>query len=133
MKKRCTKRFLSLVLAGMMLATSLGVSAGSDVVTADTDKYSITKISNPTHASGEVDGFLPGGDRMNSYPWSMGQTEDYIFVGGNRNILLSAAMADAETFSKFTPLLELLGQGELPPLDFSDNAARLFMIDKKTN
>lgn len=135
MKKNRFKRFLSVFLAVMMLSGPMGAAAfsGSDAITFDTGAYTITKISNPERGSGEVDGFLPGGDRMNSYPWSMGQTEDYIFIGGNRNILLSAAMADTDTFSKFTPLLDLISQGELPPLDFSDNAARLFMIDKKTN
>ncbi len=135
MKKNRFKRFLSVFLAVMMLSGPMGAAAFSEssAIALDTGAYTITKISNPERGSGEVDGFLPGGDRMNSYPWSMGQTEDYIFIGGNRNILLSAAMADTDTFSKFTPLLDLISQGEMPPLDFSDNAARLFMIDKKTN
>lgn len=128
------KKGLCFCLTLLLLLASIGggAFASSNAKRLDLGAYQAAKISNPDRGSGEIDGFLPGGDRMNSYPWSMGQTEDHVFIGSNRNILLGAAMADAETFSKFTPLLDLLGQGELPPLDFSDRAARLFMLDKKT-
>ena len=134
MIKKQLKRGLCFGLTILLLFASAGGAAfaSPNAISLDMGAYQAAKISNPDRGSGEIDGFLTGGDRMNSYPWSMGQTEDYIFIGGNRNILLGAAMADAETFSKFTPLLDLLGQGELPPLDFSDRAARLFMLDKKT-
>lgn len=49
-----------------------------------------TRVSNPERLSGEEDGFVPGGDRNNSYAWCMDVLPtpdgDYLYVGSNRNL-----------------------------------------------
>lgn len=45
----------------------------------------------PTNYSGVADGIAPGGDRENSYAWSMDVFNGYLYVGSNRNILSSIA------------------------------------------
>ena len=94
------RSILSLVLVTALVLTTFsgafafaGAETAKNVYKNDAD-YLIQKISNPTTYSGEADGLVPGGDRENSYAWSMQEMQDeygdYIYVGSNRNILYAS-------------------------------------------
>ncbi len=69
-----------------------------------------TRITNPGNGPGDPDGIVPGGDRNNSYAWSMGTLPTsegtYLYVGSNRNLaypilLGNMIYSDEEIMSNF--------------------------------
>lgn len=119
-----------MVLLATACLPALAADGGGIVI--QNGNFTATKISNPTNGSGQPDGIEPGGDRDNSYAFSMGQDEDNIYLGVNRTMVWSSIMADPN-YMNYAPLLEAFTLGELPPANFGDRAARLFMIDKETH
>lgn len=119
------KRILSLIMAVALV----GASFSNSFITAEAEnaknvyrndsEYLIQKISNPTTYSGEADGLVPGGDRENSYAWSMQEMEDeygdYIYVGSNRNILYASlgSLVGTGTSDLVGSVVDILTNGEL--------------------
>ena len=58
--------------------------------TIETKHFIIKKISNPTKGEKEADGLKENGDRANSYAWAMAESDNYIYIGSNRNLFYSA-------------------------------------------
>lgn len=95
MKKRC-KKLLSLLLSSCMVLSAMsGISfAASDtqhtydgsgnIYYRNDDTYLIEKLTNPTQGEREADGLVEGGDRYNSYAWSMQELSDeygkYVYI-----------------------------------------------------
>ena len=84
------RSILSLVLVIALVLTTFsgafafaGAETAKNVYRNDAD-YLIQKISNPTTYSGEADGLVPGGDRENSYAWSMQEMQDLISLPQKR-------------------------------------------------
>ena len=90
------------------------------------------RFSNTGAVSGEADGLEPGGDRFNSYAWSMetmtnSAGDEYLYVGSNRDIIyliLSQSGLSDEAIAGIT-------NGDIVPPDSGDFRARIFR--KKTN
>ncbi len=92
-----------------------------------------TRFSNVDAVSGEADGLEPGGDRMNSYVWSMEAMEntsgdEYLYVGSNRDliyIILQQAGISNEKIAEYF-------NGDIPiPESQEDLKAKI--LRKKTN
>ena len=105
-------------------------------------EYLIEKVSNPYTVSGNADGLENGGDRENSYAWSMQEMEDeygdYIYIGSNRNILyaaLSSFMSGSGDSEIMKSLVDTITNGELKtdtsPVSFAQ--ASIFRYNVKTN
>lgn len=121
MKKRILSFIMTVALVGSLFSNSpLVAEAGSakNVYRNDED-YLVQKISNPTTYSGEADGLVPGGDRENSYAWSMQEMEDeygdYIYIGSNRNILYASlgSLVGTGTSELVASLVDVITNGEL--------------------
>lgn len=119
------RSILSLVLVIALVLTTFsgafafaGAETAKNVYRNDAD-YLIQKISNPTTYSGEADGLVPGGDRENSYAWSMQEMQDeygdYIYVGSNRNILYASlgSLVGTGTSPLVADLVDVITNGEL--------------------
>lgn len=98
------KKFLSIALVLALCLSMLPVTAMAAWVDTDgdtiwdgetmlpvNDSFDIEKVSNPQNDVNGIDGLEAGGDRLNSYAWSMRNLKDfygdYVYVGSNRNIL----------------------------------------------
>ena len=84
--------------------------------------YTAEKLSNPATGEGEIDGLEAGGDRLNSYAWSMAELKDrygdYVYIGSNRNLLyggifLGLAGSGVEGVDFNAALVDLVSNGEL--------------------
>ncbi|NLD87061.1 MAG: hypothetical protein GX633_02220, partial [Clostridiales bacterium] len=84
-----TRKLICVFLAVLMFITVLPLHAmaAGNIVIKYPSGYTAEKITNPTRGEGEVDGLEAGGDRFNSYGWSMESLGDYIYIGTNRTIL----------------------------------------------
>jgi len=80
-----------------------------------------TRFSNPGAVSGQADGLLPGGDRMNSYAWSVETMknpsgEEYLYVGSNRDLiyllLKKTSMTDGQITDIFSGDIPIIGSAE---------------------
>lgn len=87
-------RLLAAALCVLMLLSALptaAFAAAKKNVYRDDSEYLIEKLSNPYTYSGQADGLTPGGDRQNSYAWTIQRLTDeygdYIYAGSNRNLL----------------------------------------------
>ena len=80
------KKFFALLLSlsFMFVLFSAPVLAAPDVYK---NGYDFTRISNPQQSSGDIDGLVLGGDRMQSYAWAVAERGGYIYIGTNYNFL----------------------------------------------
>lgn len=91
--KNVFKRSVALVLALIMTVSisSASVFATETKNIYNYNHYTAEKLSNPTTGEREVDGLEEGGERKNSYAWSMerlcDEYGDYVYIGSNSNIL----------------------------------------------
>ena len=84
------------------------------------------RFSNTGAVSGEADGIQPGGDRHNSYAWTMetmknSTGEEYLYVGSNRDLgylLMSQGLDDAQIAEYFN--------GDIAAPESGDIRARIF-------
>ena len=124
MNGKKTTRLLAAILTLAMLLSLLSASAfavQSSKKHLDGTKYTVEKVSNPDRGPGEVDGLEAGGDRWNSYAWSMAELNDengdYIYIGSNRNIIYSimASMGAAMPFGMdfVNSMVDMVTNGEL--------------------
>lgn len=100
--------------------------------TIKTQKYIIRKLSNPTKGEGKADGLIPNGDRNNGYAWAMAESDNYIYIGSNINIIfpLVKNVFNDENLAKI--ITNILFKGDVPT-NPTDNAAKIFRYNKKTN
>ena len=122
MKKKLLAVLLCVTLL-FTLATPTAFASAKNVYTQDRGYgkvFTAEKLSNPTTGEGEVDGLEAGGDRLNSYAWSMGELEDrygdYIYIGSNRNILYGGiflGLAGSGNEELNAALVDLVSNGEL--------------------
>ena len=92
-----------------------------------------TRYSNIGAVSKEADGLLPGGDRQNSYAWSMESMEnsagdEYLYVGSTRDILYLMLQGGGLTPEA---AINIFGDDIPVPATSGDLAAKIFR--KKTN
>ena len=92
-----------------------------------------TRFSNPEAVSGEADGLTPGGDRQNSYAWSMETMEntsgdEYLYVGSTRDILYLMLQGGGLTPADIT---RIFGDDVPVPASSEDLAAKI--LRKKAN
>ena len=121
MRKKILSLLMALVLVGSLFSNMSLTSEAEGIknVFRDDSDYLIQKISNPTTYSGEADGLVPGGDRENSYAWSMQELQDeygdYIYIGSNRNILYASlgSLVGAGTSPLVASLVDVITNGEL--------------------
>lgn len=145
MKKKVISLLTAFILGFSALAgISVPVSAenSSANIYRNDGQYLIEKVSNPYTVSGQADGLENGGDRENSYAWSMQEMEDeygdYIYIGSNRNILyaaLSSFMSSSGNTEIMKSLVDTITNGELKtdtsPASFAQ--ACIFRYNVKTN
>ena len=122
--RKRTKLISYLFLASVLICI-IALAAGA-AITA-------TRFSNAGAVSGEADGLVPGGDRLNSYAWSMETMEntsgeEYLYVGSNRDIMYiimnDSGASDEEIEEYFS--------GDVPiPSSLEDFKAKI--LRKKTN
>ena len=106
-QRKKTKYIRHLFLASVLICI-IALAAGAAITAA--------RFSNTSAVSGEPDGLVADGDRLNSYAWSMETMEntsgdEYLYVGSNRDILYiilnDAGISDdkiAEAFSGDIPI-----------------------------
>ena len=85
------------------------------------------KVSGPPETmaySGVADGLSPGGDRQNSYAWSMDVLGDYLYVGTTRNVF--ALMVQQVPWGG--SLVDVTGSGTKPVPLPTDMRARLYRM-----
>lgn len=90
--KNTLKKLSVFVLAIVMVMSVLPISAfAAEKNVYHYGNHTAEKLSNPTTGEREVDGLEEGGDRKNSYAWSMERLTDsngdYVYIGSNCNIL----------------------------------------------
>ena len=100
--------------------------------TIKTQKYIIRKLSNPTKGEGKADGLIPYGDRNNGYAWAMAESDNYIYIGSNRNIIFPLIKGIFNEGNLAEIITNILFKGDIPT-DSTDNAAKIFRYNKKTN
>ena len=100
--------------------------------TLKTEKYIIRKLSNPTKGEGKADGLIPNGDRTNGYAWAMAESNNYIYIGSNRNIIFPLIKGIFNEGNLAEIITNILFKGDIPT-DSTDNAAKIFRYNKKTN
>ena len=110
-----------------MLAAILTI-CGAINVYAQTG-YTLTRISNPELGVGEVDGYIPGGDRTNNYTTSMTICGDIVYIATSRNL-------GSGWVNVFTPKCDFWGiftdaiQG-IYPRDNSNDGANIIAYNRK--
>ena len=117
MKRKAVCLFLSLVMTVSLLTPStLATGSGKNVYQNGT--FTAEKLSNPTTGEGEADGLVPGGDRLNSYAWSMSRLTDeygdYVYIGSNRNLMYFGVLQYADSLDNKALLTDILTNGEVP-------------------
>lgn len=109
------KKGISLLLAGLLCVQLLPLTSA----TAAEQTFDFTKISNPSSTDiTSPDGMEIGGDRGNSYAWSMAQTDKYVWIGMNRQCLTVSAMQILQALGlspdQYSTVLNVLTGGKLP-------------------
>lgn len=95
------------------------------------NNFIIRKISNPTKGEKEADGLTPGGDRSNGYAWAMAESNNYIYIGSNRNIIYGVIKSTITDENLATALTKVVFKGDVPT-DNNDNAAEIYRYNKRT-
>lgn len=136
MKATKLRALLAIVLAVLMLFTTVAASAAEDV-TGDAP-YTITKISNPDRSYRDGDGLVEGGDRETSYTWCMADRGDYIYIGTNKNIgglvadaLIAAFEANGVDEETVWALGNVLCNGEIPR-PHTETGGYILRVSKQT-
>lgn len=118
-------KLISYLFLAFVLICIIALAAGAAITAV--------RFSNAGAVSGEADGLVPGGDRMNSYAWSMETMEntsgeEYLYVGSNRDLMYivmnNAGVSDDKIEEYFN--------GDVPiPSSLDDFRAKI--LRKKTN
>ncbi len=95
-KKTLARKILAVTLSLVIIASTI-VAAFS--AAAAPEGMTFEKISNPDAGVREADGIEPGGNRENSYAWSMAARGNYLYVGTNTNVVGSVATALAASMA----------------------------------
>lgn len=96
-KKSLVKKILAVTLSLVIIAST--VIAALAAAAAAPDSMTVEKITNPDAGVREADGIEPGGNRENSYAWSMAARGNYLYVGTNTNVVGSVATALAASMA----------------------------------
>ena len=91
--------------------------------------FIMRKISNPTRGEKEADGITPGGDRANGYAWAMAESNNYIYIGSNRNIIYSIISETAQDKKLADLITNIVFRGDVST-EGNDGAAEIFRYDK---
>ena len=132
------KIITSIVLSIALLVGSVSYYTPANAATIKGNGYTVTKISNPTKGSGEVDGLMPGGDRGNSYAWRMAERGDEIYIATSRNVASNlvnsygAALAEKGIpLDTFWAAINVITNGDIMRNDDKDGAD-IICYNKKT-
>ncbi len=138
MNKRFRKVMALIMAMVMMLTVSPAFAAGDEPnIYRNDNEYLIQKVSNPAAGEGEVDGLETGGDRQNSYAWSMAELADeygnYIYIGSNRNVIYSGKMFLPMEREVLDAMIDLATNGEIytgsTNLDLAQAAIMRYNVD----
>lgn len=99
--------------------------------TIETKHFIIKKISNPTKGEKEADGLKENGDRANSYAWAMAESDNYIYIGSNRNLFYSAVKSALSNETLSDIFIKFLFRGDVP-IGTNDFAGEIFRYNKST-
>ena len=133
------KRLLSVILAAVILlsATVPALAASAEDASQYT-YYTVTKISNPDRGEREVDGLIEGGDRTNSYAWSMAARGDMIYIATSRDFagaLVDMYAPDFEaagiSYDKLWTIIDTVTNGDIPRRS-SEEGANIISYDRTT-
>lgn len=97
-KKSLVKKVLAVTLSLVIIASTVIAALAASAASAP-DGMTFEKISNPDAGVREADGIEPGGNRENSYAWSMAARGNYLYVGTNTNVVGSVATALAASMA----------------------------------
>lgn len=84
----------------------------------------LSGLPETTPYSGAPDGLAPGGDRQNSYAWSMDVLNEHLYVGTTRNVF----MLMVQQVPWGNSLVDLTGSGTKPVPLPTDMRARLYRM-----
>lgn len=132
------KIITSIVLSIALLVGSVSYYTPASAKTIKGNGYTVTKISNPTKGSGEVDGLMPGGDRGNSYAWRMAELGDWIYIATSREVASAVVNMYGSQFAEkgvpldtFWAIINAVTHGDIERTDNSDGAD-IIKYNKKT-
>lgn len=94
-----------------------------------TKNFIIKKISNPTKGEKEADGLANGGDRSNGYIWAMAESNNYIYIGSNRNIIYGLIETNVNQGNLAEVITNLIFKGDVST-ETTDFAAEIFRYNK---
>jgi hypothetical protein len=123
--------FARIRFGGLLVAAALTIVLAAEAP-ADAARRRVAKFSNPGAAAiGAPDGIAPGGDRENSYAWSMESFRqsdaEYLWVGSNRDLLYlvlrAAKLTDGQIDESFAGTVPIPAGGAVAEQDYG---ARLF-------
>ncbi|MCR5201968.1 MAG: hypothetical protein K6D02_02595 [Lachnospiraceae bacterium] len=141
--KKILKKSISFVLVAAMLATSANwpvKSAKAEDTATETEKeFVVERISNKDGKEGDVDGLVPGGDRLNSYSWCMTSRGDKLYIGTLRGLagtmaaqVIQNLMAAGVEKSKAIALFNTISDGAFP-IDLPDKGGDIICYNMKTD
>lgn len=93
--------------------------------------FVIRKISNSTKGEKEADGLINGGDRSNGYVWVMAESNNYIYMGSNRNIIYGVIKNSINQGNLDKIITNLIFKGDVST-ETTDFAAEIFRYNKLT-
>ena len=128
----------SIVLSIALLAGSVSSYTTASAQTIKGNGFTVTKISNPTRGSGQVDGLMPGGDRGNSYTWRMAELGDWIYIATSREVASAVVNMYGSQFAEkgvsldtFWAMINVVTHGDVERTDNSEGAD-IIKYNKKT-
>ena len=128
----------SIVLTIALLAGTVSSYTTASAQTIKGNGFTVTKISNPTRGSGQVDGLMPGGDRGNSYTWRMAELGDWIYIATSREVASAVVNMYGSQFAKkgvpldtFWAMINVVTHGDVERTDNSEGAD-IIKYNKKT-
>ena len=128
----------SIVLSIVLLAGTVSSYTTASATTIKGNGYTVTKISNPTRGSGQVDGLMPGGYRGNSYTWRMAELGDWIYIATSREVASAVVNMYGSQFAEkgvpldtFWAMINVVTHGDIERTDNSEGAD-IIKYNKKT-
>ena len=128
------RRMISVCLCLLLVMSILSpaasaVTASEGRIVAETEGYTVTKLSNPEAGEREVDGLTEGGDRENSYTWRLALRGDEIYIATTRNIASALVNMYGEGFAaaglsldSLWAMIDLVTNGDIPRNDANEGA-----------
>ena len=119
----------SIVLTIALLGGTVSSYTTASAQTIKGYGFTVTKISNPTRGSGQVDGLMPGGDRGTSYTWRMAELGDWIYIATSREVASAVVNMYGSQFAEkgvpldtFWTMINVVTHGDIERTDNSEGA-----------